>query len=55
MIIFLFQMLFLLGLFFLEDYLVYKWIRKIDKKEREYLNEWETEYIKSLLKLKGEE
>lgn len=44
-----------LGLFFLEDFLIYKFIRRIDKKEREFLNEWETEHIKSLLKIKGDE
>lgn len=48
------EIILLIGIFFLEDYLVYKWIRKIDKKERAYLNEWETEHIKNLLELKGE-
>ena len=48
------EIILLIGIFFLEDYLVYKWIRKIDKKERAILNEWETDHIKKLLELQGE-
>lgn len=54
MILFIIQVAILIGVFFLEDFLVYKWIRRIDKKERKFLNEWETEHIKSLLEIKGE-
>lgn len=42
----------IVGLLWFEDYLVYKHIRKIDKKTRMELDNWELEHINELIERK---
>lgn len=48
MIFFIFEIIILIIIFFLEDLLTYKYIKRIDKKEREFVNNWEIEHITRL-------
>lgn len=48
MIKFIFNIIVIIGVTFLTEILAYKHIRKIDKKERAKLQEWELEYLKKL-------
>lgn len=50
--IFLIKLIFLGGMWFIVDLFTYKFIRKLDKKERKNLQDWETDY---LLKQKEEQ
>lgn len=45
------EIIFLIIIFFIEDYFVYKWIRKIDKKEREKINKMELEHLDKMIVL----
>lgn len=46
------EVILIVGLLYFEDYLIYKKIRKIDKKARMDLNNWELEHINELLERK---
>lgn len=48
MMFFISEVIILIIIFFLEDLLTYRYIKKIDKKEREFVNNWEIEHITRL-------
>ena len=55
MLKFLFNIFIIIAFTFGTEFFAYKFIRRIDKKERKKLQDWELDYIKKLKNLNGDQ